>query len=138
VAFAFVQGDLGASVYGDAAQKLGISIKTLKRDIKRASTATTFEAWRPKKRGPPKGERRVEPAVFAVVEEHVYANKSPVLNVAKLGRDLDHRLHNEGFTALDVPAPSTLERLVKDIEAATISDSGCSAAGGFARCNGPR
>lgn len=118
VAFAFVQGDLGASVYPDAAKKLGISIKTLKRDIKRASTSATFDLWRPKKRGPPKGERRVEPAVFAIVEEQVYANESPVLNVAKLGRDLDHRLHNAGFKALAVPSSSTLERLVKDIEAA--------------------
>lgn len=119
VAFAFVQGDLGASEYGDAAQKLGISIKTLKRDIKRASPPnTTFDEWRPSKRGPPKGKRRVAPGVFAIVEEHVYANGSTVLNVAKLGRDLDHRLHNAGFAAAAVPSTSTLERLVDDIEAA--------------------
>lgn len=118
VALAFVQGDLGRNEYSDACRALGISEKTLKRDIQRASKASTFDEWRPKKRGPPQGQRRVEPSVFAIVEERVYANESTKLNVAKLGRDLDHELHNAGINAIDIPSPSTLERLVKDIQAA--------------------
>ncbi|MBI1683609.1 Mu transposase C-terminal domain-containing protein [Caulobacter hibisci] len=118
IALAFAQGDIGVGEHHAAATALKISPKTLQRDIKRASEQTTFDAWRPGKRGPVKGTRRVAPEVFAVVEEHVYANASTKLNVAKLGRDVDHTLHNRGFTALDVPASSTLERLVKDIEAA--------------------
>ena len=89
VVLAFVQGDLGEGEFGAAARALNISIKTLRRDIKRASGPTTFEEWRPRKRGPPKGQRRVLPGVLAIVEANVYANESTKLNVAKLGRDLE-------------------------------------------------
>ena len=118
VALAFAQGDFTSWDYADATRTLGISEKTLKRDIKRASKQTTFDEWRPAKRGPPAGKRRTAPGVAAIVEEMVYANAPKKLNVAKLGRDIDHRLHNEGFGALAIPSASTLERMVKDVEAA--------------------
>ena len=74
VALDFAQGNLGTREYGEAARALGISLKTLQRDIQRASSPTTFDEWRPKKRGPPEGKRRVAPGVFAIVETRVYAN----------------------------------------------------------------
>ncbi|WP_180896946.1 Mu transposase C-terminal domain-containing protein [Caulobacter flavus] len=118
VALAFAQGDLSSCDYGEAARTLGISAKTVQRDIQRLLKAPTFEEWRPEKRGPKKGKRRTLPAVYAVIEEKVYADASKKLNVAKLGRDLDHILHNQGFNSIDIPSPSTLERIVEDIEAA--------------------
>lgn len=118
VALAFAQGDLGWADYGPASETLGISEKTLKRDIKRASKHQMFENWRPGKTGPKKGSRRAGPQVMGIIAEHVYANESAPLNIAKLARDVEHELHNRGVRATDIPSPSTVERIVKDIETA--------------------
>ncbi len=116
VAIAFVQGDLDVYQQDDAAHRLKISARTLRRDISRARRCQTFEEWRPKKRGPQKGRRRITSKVYAVVEERVYAEAAKKLNIAKLGRDLSKDLCLAGISATDVPSESTLERLVRDIE----------------------
>lgn len=117
VARAFVARELGVYDYGRAARELGISIRTLKRDIARAHCNQTFEEWRPGRRGPKPGVRRAIPQVMQVVELHTYASASGKRNLAKLSRDLEHHLQIEGVSAVDVPSQSTLERIIKDIEA---------------------
>lgn len=72
----------------------------------------------PRPPGPKRGQRRIARAVHAIIEAKVYAEASKKLNVARLGRDLDHLLHNQGYNTVDIPSQSTLERLVRDIEAA--------------------
>lgn len=118
VARAFALGQLGYFQEARAAEALGISPKTLKRDIARAKIHQEFDDWRPKQRGPPPGERRVLPAVMAEIETIVYAAGDQKLNVSKLGRDIELLLPGMGFSAVDIPSQSTIERIVVDMIAA--------------------
>lgn len=101
-----------------ACEMLGISHRTLRRDIERAKSCQTFDEWRPGKRGPKKGKRRQTVEVLRDVEEHVYACADQKRNVRKLGRDLELLLPTKGHAARVVPSTSTLERMVVDIEKA--------------------
>jgi putative transposase len=116
VARAFATGRLHDFDRARACDELGISLRTLRRDIARAKNCLTIDEWRPKKRGPPKGQRRVKHEVLREVESVVYSAADQKLNVRKLGRDLERLLAGRGIAAIDVPSQSTLERLVHDIE----------------------
>lgn len=115
VARQFVVGGLDHYFVADAACKeLQISRKTLARDIARARMHQTFEEWRPKRRGPPLGQRRLPPRALERIELKVYANAHKKLNITKLARELVLELGTEGIAA----SQSTVERAIRDIIAA--------------------
>lgn len=112
VARAFVVGKLREwSVGALACKELGISPKTLSRDISRARTCQTFDEWRPKPRGPQPGVRRLPPGALELIELKTYANAHQKLNITKLGRDLVLELGEKGIAA----SPSTVERAIRDL-----------------------
>lgn len=112
VARAFVVGKLREWSVGErACAELGISRRTLSRDIARAKTCQTFDEWRPKPRGPQPGVRRLPPGALELIELKTYANAHKKLNITKLGRELVLELGEKGIAA----SPSTVERAVRDL-----------------------
>src|SRR6202012_5207991 len=89
--------------------------KTLRRDIARAHQFQTFDEWRPRKRGPVAGQRRIVPQVMQEIESLVYAAADQKLNRRKLSRDLELLLPGKGIAASDAPSQSTLDRAVGDV-----------------------
>lgn len=108
IALAFAQGDLSCWEYGAAATALKISMKTLQRDIQRALKQTTFGEWRPRKRGPPKGERRVAPGVFLNIGVTAIFGDQTGFDMGKLVELLNGRSADDAQGSATVP-PSLLD-----------------------------
>lgn len=54
---------------------VGVSHRTHCRDVSRARGALTFDEWKPRKRGPTPGRRRISPEVTALALELVFEKK---------------------------------------------------------------
>lgn len=95
--------------------ELGISQKTLGRDVARFAEHPHFDDWRPGPRGPKAGSHRTTDQVYQWLEQRVYASASKKLNVSKLAQEAELLLPREGVPAVDVPSQSKLRRLVNQI-----------------------
>jgi putative transposase len=115
---AFVCGELNFKDAADeVARGLGISVKTLRRDITRAHQHQRYDEWRPDKPGPKLGQHRTAIAAGRIIEEATYANADQKLNRAKQARDARHDLVNAGLDQADVQSHSTIKRRMAEIEA---------------------
>lgn len=113
IARLIIDGENGGEPWSPEQVKaaVGVSHRTHCRDVTRARGALTFEEWKPRKRGPTPGRRRVSPEVTTLALEVVFEKKQQKRNVARAATDLCHRAHKAGI-GLSHP---TAKRVIGDI-----------------------
>lgn len=115
---AFVSGELDLNTAAaEVARGLGVSVKTLQRDVARARRHQRFDEWRPCSPGPKPGDNRTSAAAIALIERTAYETADQKPNRAKQARDTQHELRNAGLLPEDIKSRSTIKRRIAEIEA---------------------
>lgn len=114
----FAAGILG---YGDltaSAEELGVCVRTLRRDARRARQHQDFASWRPKQRGRKLGTRTTTDRVKQIVEREVYAAAGDPRNIALTAREIEAGVNLAGQPADAKRSQRTYRRMAREIEEA--------------------
>lgn len=116
VALRFYRKELDWTDRVGIAASLGIAERTMRLDVVRASQCQTYAVWRPKRRGPKKGQHRTPPETLVLLGKVTRAAKDSKKNLARSARAVRDEVELASLPAESRQSPSTYARRMKEIE----------------------